>query len=180
MAIEGTNADFSYNRMLLHYMNKHFVPKHQIEVCEIADLPAFNADLDVNEQPAVLELDKKIKRTDGVIIASPEYDHSIPAVLKSTIEWLSYQLNSFCKKPVLIVGASYGPQGSARAQFQLRQILSSPDVMANVLPGNEFLLGNVMQQFDEGQNLKDPTVINNLETYFNYFVDYSITFKNQN
>jgi len=177
VAIEGTNADFSYNRMLLHYINRHFASEHRIEVCEIADLPAFNADLDVNEQSAVLALDKKIKGADGVIIASPEYDHSIPAVLKSTIEWLSYQLNSFYKKPVLIVGASYGPQGSARAQFQLRQILSSPDVMANVLPGNEFLLGNVMQQFDDEQNLKDPTVIGNLETSFHDFVDYTTTFK---
>ncbi|AYW44905.1 NADPH-dependent FMN reductase [Tetragenococcus koreensis] len=177
VAIEGTNADFSYNRFLLHYIRNHFVSKHVIEVCEIANLPVFNADLDVKKQPVVLELAKRVEKSDGVIIATPEYDHSIPAVLKSTIEWLSYQLNSFSKKPVFIIGASYGPQGSARAQLHLRQILSSPDVMANVLPGNEFLLGNVTQQFDDEQNLKDAAIIEKLEVSFNDFITYTSTFK---
>jgi len=177
VAIEGTNAEFSYNRILLNYIRKYFATKHNIEICEIADLPAFNADLEVKEQSPVLELAGKVENADGIIIATPEYDHSIPAALKSTIEWLSYQLNSFSKKPVLIVGASYGPQGSARAQFQLRQILSSPDVTANVLPGNEFLLGNVTQQFDDRQNLKDSSVIKKLEVTINDFVEYIDSFK---
>lgn len=88
-AMVGTNADFSYNLILLQYIKKHFAGDADIDVCEIKDIPAFNEDLSVIDQDRVQELAHKIEASDGVIIGCPECDHSIPAVLKSTIEWLS-------------------------------------------------------------------------------------------
>lgn len=173
IAIVGTNADFSYNRLLLQFMQKFFAKKARIDICELKELPAFNEDLSVNDQAGVLELAKKIEKSDGVIIAVPEYDHSIPAVLKSTLEWLSYQIKPLKQKAVFVVGTSYGPQGSARAQLHLRQILESPDIMANVLPGNEFLLGNAQQSFDDDADLKDESNKQMLTNCFDAFLEYA-------
>ena len=75
---------------------------------------------------------------DGVIIATPEHNHTVTAGLKSLLEWLSFKIHPLENKPVMIVGASYYDQGTSRAQLHLRQILDAPGVNALVMPGNEF------------------------------------------
>lgn len=172
VAIVGTNAEFSYNRLLLQWMRRHFSADAEIEVLEISSLPAFSRDLVTSEQDDVLVFAGKVEAADGVIIGCPEYDHSIPAALKSVLEWLSYQLDSLKDKPVLIIGGSYGPLGSARAQLHLRQILASPQIRANVLPGREFLLGHVQKAIDDTGELIDPSAIADLEECFVEFMRY--------
>ncbi len=82
LAIVGTNADVSTNRMLLQFMQKHFANDADIALCEIKALPAFY-EAEADDVPeTVVELSEKIREADGVIIATPEYDHAIPAVLK--------------------------------------------------------------------------------------------------
>src|SRR5699024_12149493 len=81
------------------------------------------------------DIAKKIEDADGVIIATPEYDHSVTAVLSSALAWLSYGIHPFVDKPVMITGASYGSLGSSRAQAQLRQILDSPELKARIKIG---------------------------------------------
>ena len=98
-----------------------------------------------------------------------EYDHSIPAVLKSMIEWLSYTTRPLIDKPVMITGASLGALGSSRAQAHLRQILDAPEVKARIMPSAEFLLGHSMQAFDEEGCLKDEEKVAELEDCFNEF-----------
>ncbi|WIY82054.1 NADPH-dependent FMN reductase [Propionimicrobium sp. PCR01-08-3] len=171
-AIVGTNAELSFNRLLLLWMQKHFAGLATIEVLEIGGLPAFNEDLETGEQPEVLAFAQQIEDADGVIISCPEYDHSIPAVLKSALEWMSYQLESLKGKPVLIVGGSYGPLGSARAQLHLRQILASPEIQANVLPGKEVLLGNVQQIIDSDGELTDASAVEVMNDCFSDFLRY--------
>ena len=90
VGIVGTNAKESTNRQLLQYMKQHYADLAEIEICEIADLPAFNEPEDKVAPQEVKNLSDKIAAADGVIFGTPEYDHSIPAVLKSAIEWLSY------------------------------------------------------------------------------------------
>lgn len=172
-AIVGTNASHSYNRQLLQYMQRHFADLAQIEVLEINQLPLFQKSLPRDQQSAVWSFKQAIKTADGVIFSSPEYDHSIPAALKSAIEWLSYHCELLDNKPTMIVGASYGPQGSARAQEHLRQILASPDLNAAVLSGNEFLLGNVATVFNEQGELTDKAAVAELEKYFTNFVSFT-------
>ncbi|MBA1434015.1 NADPH-dependent FMN reductase [Bombilactobacillus bombi] len=171
-AIVGTNADFSYNRILLKYIQKKFAEQADIEICELTDLPAFCEDDDLNNYPQLIEIEKKIAAADGVIISTPEYDHAIPAALKSLLEWMSYKVHPFAAKPVMVVGASYGTQGASRAQLQLRQILVCPEIDAYVLPGNEFLLGNTAQAFDKAGNLTEKIEEQKLENCFHDFVDY--------
>lgn len=171
LAIVGTNSDHSTNRMLLQFMQKHFTKQANIDICEIKDLPAFNKE--VKQTPETVQaLADKITAADGVIISTPEYNHSIPAILKSTLEWLSYTSQPLIDKPVMITGASYGRLGSSRAQTHLRQILDAPELKARIMPSSEFLLGFSLQAFNEEGQLKDQDKIKELEEQFNNFIHF--------
>ncbi|MFA9375240.1 MAG: NADPH-dependent FMN reductase [Lachnotalea sp.] len=170
LAIVGTNSDVSTNRMLLQFMQKHFAKEAEIELYEIKDLPAFNEPEDTDVPEKVAELSDKILKADGVIIATPEYDHAIPAVLKSALEWISYTSQALTDKPVLIVGASLGTLGSSRAQAHLRQILDSPELAARIMPSSEFLLGKSQGAFDITGNLIYLDKLAELEEIFREFL----------
>ena len=166
IGLVGTNSKRSTNRQLLQYIQKHFADKTDIELVEIKDLPVFNKPANKQLPESVLEIVKKIDEADGVIIGTPEYDHSIPAVLMNALAWVSYGVFPLLNKPVMITGASYGTLGSSRAQSQLRQILNAPEIKARVLPSDEFLLGHALQAFDEEGNLKDAATVEKLEKIF--------------
>ena len=169
IGLVGTNSKRSTNRQLLQYMQKHFADKAAIELVEIKDIPLFNKPADKKLPTIVMEIAEKIKAADGVIIGTPEYDHSIPASLMSALAWLSYGIYPMINKPVMITGASYGPLGSSRAQLQLRQILDAPELKASVMPGSEFLLSHSLQAFDKEGNLIDLDTIQKLDALFNDF-----------
>ncbi|GAX06435.1 putative flavoprotein [Secundilactobacillus pentosiphilus] len=174
IGIVGNNAQHSYNRQLLQYMAVHYKNKVNIQLEEIAAFPLFSENLLGGPAPqCVTDLTTAIQQSDGVIIATPEYDHAIPAVLKSAIEWLSSATHPFNEKPVMIVGASLGVQGTARAQDNLHQILNSPGVNAFVLPGCEFLLNNAQQKFDDQNNLIDTQTATFLDDCFNHFLQFA-------
>ena len=168
IAIVGTNSKRSTNRQLLQYMSKHFADKAEIELVEIKDIPMFNKPADRNVPELVSEIAEKIDAADGVLIGTPEYDHSIPAVLMNALAWLSYGIYPLLNKPVKITGASYGTLGSSRAQLQLRQILNAPEIKANVLP-DEFLLSHSLQAFDPSGDLVDLDVVKKLDAIFDDF-----------
>ncbi|MGO4936651.1 NAD(P)H-dependent oxidoreductase [Fundicoccus sp. Sow4_H7] len=170
VGIVGSNAKESYNRLLLQFIQKHFNALIDLDIIEINKVPLFNQSNDQTHSPVIQDIAKRIEAAEGVIIATPEHNHTIPAALKSLIEWLSFKIHPFENKPVMIVGASYYSQGSSRAQLSLRQILDAPGVNAIVLPGNEFLLGNVKEAFDEEYNLKDAGTINFLASCLEKFI----------
>ncbi|WP_148886670.1 MULTISPECIES: NADPH-dependent FMN reductase [Streptococcus] len=169
IGLVGTNSKKSTNRQLLQYMQKHFADKAEIELVEIKDIPIFNKPSDMQVPEIVKEIAAKIEAADGVIIGTPEYDHSIPAVLMSALAWLSYGIYPLLGKPVMITGASYGTLGSSRAQLQLRQILDSPELKASVMPGSEFLLSHSLQAFDKNGDLIDLETIQKLDALFDDF-----------
>ena len=168
IAIVGTNSKRSTNRQLLQYMSKHFADKAEIELVEIKDIPMFNKPADRSVPELVSEIAEKIDAADGLLIGTPEYDHSIPAVLMNALAWLSYGIYPLLNKPVMITGASYGTLGSSRAQLQLRQILNAPEIKANVLP-DEFLLSHSLQAFDPSGDLVDLDVVKKLDAIFDDF-----------
>ena len=169
IGLVGTNSKRSTNRQLLQYMQKHFADKAEIELVEIKDIPIFNKPADKKLPAIVTEIAEKIEAADGVIIGTPEYDHSIPASLMSALAWLSYGIYPLLNKPVMITGASYGTLGSSRAQLQLRQILDAPELKASVMPGSEFLLSHSLQAFDKDGNLIDLEIIQKLDALFDDF-----------
>lgn len=172
VGIVGSNAEQSYNRTLLQYIEKEFSDLFEIELIEIKDLPLFNQSEDETNSDAIQSINKKIMQADGVIIATPEHNRTIPPCLKSLLEWMSFKLHPLEEKPVMIVGASYYDQGSSRAQVHLRQILNAPGVNAIVMPGNEFLLGEVRDAFDDEDNLKDKATVDFLSTVLKKFVKF--------
>ena len=172
VGIVGSNAEVSYNRTLLKFIQKQFSPLFDLEIIEIKDVPMFNQSDDQTNSPVIQKINRQILNADGVIIATPEHNRTIPAALKSVLEWLSFKIHPLENKPVMIVGASYYDQGSSRAQLHLRQILDAPGVNAMVLPGNEFLLGKVKEAFDEHANLKDPGTVQFLGSCLEKFIQF--------
>ncbi len=172
VGLVGSNAEISYNRMLLEYIRRHFKYQFELEVLEIKDVPIFNQDDDQSDSFAIQYLYNKITRADGVIIATPEHNHTITPALKSTLEWLSFNLHPFENKPVMIVGASYYDQGTSRAQVHLRKILDAPGVSAYTLPGNEFLLGKAKEAFDDNGDIINQGTVDFLSTCLDNFVKY--------
>lgn len=168
IGLVGTNSSRSTNRKLLQYMANHFADKAEIELVEIKDLPVFNKPADKQVPEIVHDIAQKIDAADGVIIGTPEYDHSIPAVLMNALAWLSYGIYPLLGKPVMITGASYGTLGSSRAQLQLRQILNAPELKATVLQ-DEFLLSHSLQAFDAEGNLFDLETIQKLDAIFDNY-----------
>ena len=172
VGIVGSNAELSYNRKLLQFIQREFKLKFELEVLEIDEVPVFNQDEKWDDSFQLRYLYNKITRADGVIIATPEHNHTITASLKSVLEWLSYKVHPFENKPVMIVGASYHDQGTSRAQVHLRKILDAPGVNAYTLPGNEFLLGKAKEAFDENGNITNEGTVNFLESCLDNFVKY--------
>ena len=172
VAIVGTNSDRSTNRKLLEFMQKHFSDKADIEVLEIKQLPAFNEPEDKLAPAEVQAFSEKILAADGVIISTPEYDHTIPAPLASALEWIAYTSRALINKPAMIVGASLGLLGTSRAQAHLRQILDAPELKARVMPGTEFLLGHSEQVLDDDNHLNNPEKVAELEEHFSEFQNF--------
>lgn len=173
VAIVGTNSDRSTNRKLLKFMAKHFAQEAEIEILEIKDLPAFNEPEEKQAPQVVAEFNQKIAQAQGVIIATPEYDHTIPAPLSSTLEWIAYTSRPLINKPVMIVGASLGLLGTSRAQAHLRQILDAPELKARVMPGNEFLLGHSEQVLTDDGQLNNLDKVSELEDCFAEFLAFA-------
>lgn len=176
--IVGTNSERSTNRKLLRFMAEHFAPQAAIEVLEIKDLPAFDEPENKTAPAAVTAFSKKIAAADGVIIATPEYNHTIPAPLASALEWIAYTSRVLVNKPVMIVGCSLGALGTSRAQAHLRQILDAPELKARVMPGTEFFLGHSEHVLDDDFNLNNPEKVAELEEHFTEFQDF-VTVTNQ-
>jgi NAD(P)H-dependent FMN reductase len=174
VGIVGTNSERSTNRKLLRFMAEHFAPQAAIEVLEIKDLPAFDEPENKTAPAAVTAFSKKIAAADGVIIATPEYNHTIPAPLGSALEWIAYTSRVLVNKPVMIVGCSLGALGTSRAQAHLRQILDAPELKARVMPGTEFFLGHSEHVLDDDFNLNNPEKVDELEEHFTEFQDFVI------
>ena len=172
VAIVGTNSDRSTNRKLLKFMQKHFSDKADIEVLEIKQLPAFNEPEDKQAPAEVQAFSEKILAADGVIISTPEYNHTIPAPLASALEWIAYTSRALINKPTMIVGASLGLLGTSRAQARLRQILDAPELKARVMPGTEFFLGHSEPVLDDECHLNNPEKVAELEEHFSEFQNF--------
>ncbi|CUS26340.1 NADH-dependent FMN reductase (H2O2 production) [Paucilactobacillus oligofermentans DSM 15707 = LMG 22743] len=181
IGIVGSNSKKSTNRQLLKYMKKRYSEIDEIELVEVSGLPIFVKTEDMEIPMQAERMLEKIKKADGVIVATPEYDHSIPAILSSALAWLSYGVHPFLDKPVMITGASFGNLGASRAQAQLRQILDSPEIKARVMPSSEFLLSNSLKAFNNNGFLTDTQQVKWLDSLvadFNEFINISTQLTN--
>src|SRR3989304_9723235 len=152
----GSLRKGSYNRALMHAAQELLPESVELEVFEIAEIPPFNQDFELQPPQVVREFKAKIRNADVLLIASPEYNYSVPGVLKNAIDWASrpYGDNAFEGKPVAIMSASVGSLGGARAQYHLRQSfifldmhpLNRPEVMMPFAQDNVDANGNVTNE----------------------------------
>jgi len=123
IGIAGSLREGSYNKALLRAAQQLAPAGTEIEIFDLEGIPPYNQDLDNDMPSRVKELKAKIKAADAVLIATPEYNYSIPGVLKNAIDWASRPpgANSWDGKPAAIMSASIGMLGGSRAQYHLRQ-----------------------------------------------------------
>ena len=141
LAFAGSLRKASYNKALIHAAVEVAPPNMLIEVFELEGIPCFNQDQENSPDAKVVEFKEKIRQTDALLIATPEYNYSIPGVLKNALDSASRPKigNPLEGKPVAIMSASIGRFGGARAQYHLRQTfvffnmhpINRPEVMVS-------------------------------------------------
>ena len=155
LGIAGSLRRDSYNRAALRAATQLVPEGATVETFELDGLPGFNQDEEQNPPAKVIELKKRIREADAILIVTPEYNYSIPGVLKNAIDWASrpYGDSAWNGKPAAIMGASVGSIATARAQYHLRQMM----VFLNMFPINqpEVMIGNAQERFDAEGNLTD-------------------------
>jgi len=157
LGIAGSLRRESYNRAALRAATQLMPEGASIEIFELEGIPGFNQDEEQNPPAKVVELKRRIREADAILIVTPEYNYSVPGVLKNAIDWASrpYGDSAWNGKPAAIMGASIGAIGTARAQYHLRQMF----VFLNMFPINqpEVMIGNASERFDAAGNLTDDT-----------------------
>lgn len=155
LGIAGSLRKASYNRAALRAAAGLLPEGCTLDVFDLDGLPGFNEEQERNPPPAVADLKKRILAADAVLFATPEYNYSVPGVLKNAIDWASrpYGESAWSGKPAAIMGASVGSLGTARAQYHLRQMM----VFLNMYPVNqpEVMIGNASKRFDADGTLTD-------------------------
>jgi chromate reductase, NAD(P)H dehydrogenase (quinone) len=170
VAMVGSVRRESYNMKLVRFMQERYSTKVEIEILPINELPFFNEDEELNPPELVKVLREKIQESDGILFATPEYNASIPAVLKNAIDWFSRVEPVLVDKPAMIVGASMGVLGTVKAQLHLREILNARNVSTKTLPGNEVYVGSVHQKIDEYGNITDEATIQFIDVVMDQYV----------
>ena len=157
LGIAGSLRRASYNRAALRAAMQLVPQDTALDICEVDGISGFNQDEEQNPPPKVIELKRRIREADAILIVTPEYNYSIPGVLKNAIDWASrpYGDSAWNGKPVAVMGASIGTIGTARAQYHLRQVF----VFLNMFPINqpEVMISNAGERFDAEGNLTDET-----------------------
>jgi len=150
VGLSGSLRKASTNTALLRAAVELAPEGASLEILSIRDVPLYDQDLQAEGMPdAVTRLHAALIEADAVVIASPEYNYSVPGVLKNTIDWLSRtQPQPFAGKPVAIMGASPGRLGTARMQYHLRQIFVFLD--GDVLNKPEVMVGGAFQAIVDG------------------------------
>ena len=171
IGLAGSLRKDSFNKWLLRAVSEALPEDSPLEIFEIGQLPLFNQDLETNFPAIATELKNKIKAADGVIICTPEYNRSIPGVLKNAIDWCSrpYGDNAFDGKPVLTLGASIGQIGTALAQYHLKQILLY--LNCRLLGQPEFYVSDAAKKFDTTGTIIDDKTKEKIHDVVNAFID---------
>ena len=154
----GSLRKESYNRAALLAAQRLTPPGVRIVTFDgLAEIPPFNQDHEKTPAPAVRELKRMVRECDAVLFSTPEYNYSIPGVLKNAIDWASrpYGDSAWAGKPVALMSAAIGMLGGARAQYHLRQSFVFLDMHALNAP--EVMIPFAADKFDENGQLRDET-----------------------
>ena len=174
LCLAGSLRRDSWNRHLLHAAAALAPATLQLHVYEnLSDVPLFDEDLEQREAagPAgVQALRAAVAAADGVIIATPEYNHAMPGVLKNALDWLSRespQGEVLAERPVAVLGASSGPWGTRLAQASLHQVLHTCGAL--VMPSPTLFMARAAEYFDAQGVLVDDAARASLQRFMGAF-----------
>lgn len=157
LGISGSLRDSSYNTALLRAAQELAPPHVQINIADLSALPMFNADLLASGDPLPVSAFKnQIWQADALLIATPEYNHSIPGMLKNALDWASRprKESPLAGKPMAVIGAG-GKFGTIRAQQHLVQIASALDMY--VLNQPQLFVDRAWEKFSSAGDLQDQS-----------------------
>jgi chromate reductase len=159
LAISGSLRSSSHNTALLRAAAEEAPSDLRLELWDgLKQIPPYDADDDLDAgPPAVAALRDAVRAADAVLIATPEYNASVPGALKNALDWASRPLatNVFRNKPVAVIGTSTGAFGAVWSQAELRKILGT---MGARVAEVELAVGHAAEKFDENGRLLDDDV----------------------
>lgn len=155
LGIAGSIRSGSFNRAALRTAQALTPQEATLEIFDISDLPPFSEDAEQRPPAKIVDLKQRVRAADAILFVTPEYNYSIPGVLKNAIDWASrpYGDNAWEGKPVAMMGASIGMIGTARAQYHLRQSCVFLNMFALNQP--EVMIADASRKFDTDGNLTD-------------------------
>jgi chromate reductase len=174
LGIPGSLREGSYNRALLKAATEVLPPGVSLDLFPLDDIPLYNADVQSRGDPEPVEdLKRRIMAADALLIATPEYNYSIPGVLKNALDWASRPPKTCClrRKPIGIMGASSGESGTMRGQLALRQMFVFTGSLAMVQP--ELRVTNAGERFDADARLIDGELRERLRAYLAALVEWA-------
>jgi len=175
LGISGSLRRGSFNTALLRAAEALAPQDVGLEILDLSDLPLYNGDVEAAGDPvAVSELKRAIREADGIVFASPEYNHSFSGVIKNVIDWASRdrEHGSLAGKPVTMMGAG-GMGGTARAQLHLENVLSETGSLVMTKPG--IFISNAWDRFDADGGLVDEgtrgAIANHMQKFQSWVLD---------
>jgi chromate reductase len=172
LGIAGSLREGSFNRAALRAAQSLMPQNAQLEIYEsLGEIPPFNQDKETSLPKPVKELKKAIKEADAILLVTPEYNYSVPGVLKNAIDWASrpYGENAWENKVVALMGASSNMLGTGRAQYHLRQMFVFLNI--HTLNRPEVMIANAQDKFDENGQLKDQYTIDKIRLLLESLVE---------
>lgn len=170
LGIAGSLRLDSHNRAMLRAAARLAPESVTVEVYDgLETVPVFNEDLEADPPPGVVSLRRALAGADGILISTPEYNQSVPGVVKNMIDWLSRQ-DDLSGLPVAVIGASTGPWGTRIAQTLLRQMLLS--VQAVVMSDPTLFVPHVETLLGDDGELVDPEISRRLQNVVASFADW--------
>ena len=176
LGVSGSLRRGSYNTALLRAAKALGPQDVGLEIFDLSDLPMYNGDLEAGGDPdPVSDLKRAIREADGVVFASPEYNHSFSGVIKNAIDWASRDRGpgSLMGKPVTMVGAG-GMSGTAQAQMHLENVLSETGSLVMTKPG--VLIASPWDRFDADGRLADEGTRGVIADHMRKFRDWVLAF----
>lgn len=184
LGIAGSLREKSYNKLLLQAAARLLPASAELEIFDLNEIPLYDQDVEASGLPeCVKALKRKIEDADALLIATPEYNHSFPGVLKNAIDWTSrpYGNNSFDGKPTAVISASPGAFGGIAGQDHLKQVLLAVNTRLVTQPA--VIVSSAHEKIDQHGNLLDPNtkqfmlqLLVNLVNFTRRFSQYEKTF----
>lgn len=166
MILTGSISEQSNNRRMARWFERQYGERVNLTHFPLKTIPMYNQDIEEDPPKEIHEMRRLFKEADGVVMIAPEYNHSMPGVLKNLLDWTSRGVRALKDKPIYLVGGSTGRFGTLRSQIHLIQVLNSPGVSAALFP-TQVQVSHVDKVFAPDGVCHDPDT----ETYLSRGMD---------